>query len=168
MKIILKISISILFLSIVGIVQGQENVSKIAYVKNMAKKYGLQDKLQKNEVAFLSNKPEKMVNNYLEQRYAFEQRELTVKKFRAKTLYVRSMKDYFQLIEKDPVIRKIEVNIHGGEKLYLEYYREMVHYQYRIYRNPNGALAFFKTETPKNSEELGFGQRIDNLPLAKE
>ena len=168
MKIILKISISILFLSIVVIVHGQENVSKIAQVKNMAKKYGLQDKLHQNELVFLSNKPEKMVNNYLEQRYAFEQRELAVKKFREKTLYVRSMKDYFELIEKDPVIRKIEVKIHGGEKLYQEYYREMVHYQYRIYRNLNGALAFFKNETPKNSEELEFGQRIDNLSPAKE
>ena len=149
------------------IAKGQPNVSK-EQVRNMAKKYGLQDKLQEKEMALLSNQPEKMVNDYLKKRYDFEVREEIVRKFREKTLYVRSMKDYFELIEQNPTARQIEINIHGGEKSYKEYYKEMIKYQYRIYRYPNGALAFLKKESPKSAEESQFGQRIDNLPPAKE
>ena len=167
MKIIVKISIIILFFSFPFIAKGQPNVNK-EQVKSMAKKYGLQDKLQEKEMALLSDKPEKMVNDYLKKRYDFELREESVKKFREKTLYVRSMKDYFELVEKNPTARQIEVNIHGGENAYKEYYKEMIKYQYRIYRYPNGALAFLKKESPKSPEESQFGQRIDNLPLPKE
>ena len=167
MKIIVKISIIILLFCSPFIAKGQPNVSK-EQVRNMAKKYGLQDKLQEKEMALLSNQPEKMVSDYLKKRYDFEVREQIVKKFREKTLYVRSMRDYFELIEKNPTVRQIEINIHGGEKSYKEYFEEMIKYQYRIYRRTNGALAFLKKESPKSAEESQFGQRIDNLPLPKE
>ena len=167
MKIIVKISIVILLFSSPFIAKGQTNVNK-EQVRSMAKKYGLHDKLQEKEISFLNGKPEKMVNNYLKKRYDYQVREEIIKKFRKETLYVRSMKDYFELIEKNPTVRQIEVNIHGGENSYKEYYKEMIKYQYRIYRDSNGALAFLKKESPKRTEESQFGQRIDNLSLSKE
>ena len=135
------------------IAKGQPNVNRGQAI-SMVKKYGLQDKFQEKDISFLIGKPEKMVNDYLKKRYDFEVREEIVKKFREKTLYVRSMKDYFELVEKNPTARQIEVNIHGGENSYKEYYKEMVKYQYSIYRYPNGALAFLKKNRLKARKNL--------------
>jgi hypothetical protein len=166
MKIILKVSIILLLASFAFIAKGQSSSNKlqtVEQVKNLAKKYGLQDKLQESEFTFLKNKSENTVNDYLKTRYTFELREEAVKKFRAKTLYVRTMKDYFELIEKDPTIREIEVKIYGGEEAYKNYFHEMIKYQYRIYRDTNGALSFFKKESPFRAQESISGTRIDNL-----
>ena len=167
MKRFLHVLIILLMFSSPFIAKGQTNVNR-EQVVSMVKKHGLQDKFQEKDISFLIGKPEKMVNNYLSKRYDYEVRMDVIKKFKEKTLYVRSMKDYFELVEGNPTVRQIEVNIHGGENSYKEYYKEMIKYQYRIYRRTNGALAFLKKESPKRTDESQFGQRIDNLSLSKE
>lgn len=171
MKNLLRIFILLPFLLPSFLVTSQTTIDKswtFEQIKGMAKKYSLQDQLKETEIKYLKNKSKKVIDDYLQKRYSFEEKEKTVKKFREKTLSVRSMKDYFLLIEKNPTIREIEIKIHGGENQYKEYFKEMVKYNYRIYRDSNGALSFFKIESPLSPEESDLGRRIDNLPTQKE
>lgn len=50
----------------------------------------------------------------------------------------------------------------GGEVKYLEYQKEALKKQWRIYRADSGSVSFIEANSPFDASELSLGQRIDN------
>ncbi len=81
--------------------------------------------------------------------------------FRAQTASVHNFADYCTLVERFPVVRAAVVKMRGGEKAHQAYIVKAQKYTWRIYRNKQGGLAFFRADLPIKPTENKYGLRID-------
>lgn len=136
----------------------------VAQVKEMAKKYNMQDEVsEKNNVILLSLEKEQ-VESWLKRQYNVKVQRDKFDAYGKETKTVRTYQDYLNLLEKHPYVRAAIVKNRGGEEVFKKDTKEALKLNWRIYRNANGGLAFERDDRPISSQELSWGQRLDNLP----
>lgn len=129
----------------------------------MAKKYGMENKIQKKSALMYVDK------NYLEEYF---QKESKAQKsssesdaFLTKTANVKTYKDFFDLLNTSPIMKEAFLKSHNwNENEYQKYVDSFSKYKWRIYRNLGGGVAFFRADTKISTSELKNGKRIDRLP----
>jgi hypothetical protein len=135
----------------------------ISEIKEMAKKYNLQDSVVLPRNAFLVYLNRKTLDFYLKRQSAQARENQEWFEYSAKNQYVRTFDEDAKLVELYPTIRASIVKSRGGEKAHQEYIAAARQYQWRIYRNSDGGLAFFRADQPIEEREFQYGKRIDNL-----
>lgn len=137
-------------------------------VKNMVKKYNLQDSVTatKNNGLMYADKIEieKWAKSWVRAIEQQKERE----SFFNETQKVRTRADYYKVLETHPLIKQQLVNMQGGEVNYEKHKAETLKTNWRVYRNKKGELAFLPANRPIRAEEKQNGQRIDNLPPQKQ
>ena len=133
-------------------------------VKEMAKKYNLQDSITPSNRFFLIYVDKKSIDTYLKEESEAVKAKVELMTYLDKTKYVRTYEDYVNLVNALPTIREGIVAMHGGEFKHQIYIRDARKYKWRIYRKAQGALSFERADLPVSENELKWGKRIDNLP----
>lgn len=132
-------------------------------VKNMVKKYNLQDSVtttNNNALMFFDkNEIEFWCQNRLT---GIRERTIRERYFKD-TEKVKSRVDYFKLLDNHPSIKQIIVEGHGGEDGFQKYKARVLKSDWRIYRNEKGELAFRPAKYPISEEEQHLGKRVDTL-----
>ena len=136
----------------------------IEEVKDMAKKYNFQDSISSTKRNFLVYLDKKGIEKHFMDEVKVRQHRNEMKTYLEKTKYVRTFDDDNNLLNSYPTVRAQTVKGRGGEIKHLEYIKAARKYQWRIYRNSIGGLAFYRADQPVMKSESDWGQRIDNLP----
>jgi hypothetical protein len=136
----------------------------LAEVKAMAKKYHLEDSvtLPKNE--FLVYLSKKSLDNHFKREAEVAKKNFDWSEYLSKTKYIHTFEEDAKLMESYPAVRKAIVEMRGGEQAHQAYVAAAKKYQWRIYRDNTGGLAFFRADLPVNEREFHYGKRIDTLP----
>ena len=140
----------------------------IEQVREMAKKYNLQDSISSTNRYFLIYTDKKNIEKYLQEESTAIRETREMKTYLEKTKFVRTFDDDIRLLDAYPSVRAIIVKMRGGEFAHKKYIASAQKYKWRIYRNNQGGLAFERADLPVTESETKFGQRIDNLQPAKE
>lgn len=136
-------------------------------VKEMAKKYNLQDSVGPKKNNFLLYTKRRSIEKYFQQVTKDIQMREEFKAYLAKTKNVRTYEEFENLLNSFPNVKAVLVESQGGEDNYKKYMKESRNYTWRIYRNKDGGLAFFRADEAITEGEFQCGQRIDNLPKTK-
>ncbi len=137
-------------------------------VKKMAEKYNLQDSVSATKNTMLLTFSRSEIDEYFKEVYKYRTETTEYKQFNEKTKFVRSINDYYALVESMPIIKNDVVMSMGGIEKYAMNKKNTKKYTWRIYRNANGDLSFVKDNSPIQENEQKLGQRIDILPPQKE
>ena len=137
-------------------------------VKQMAKKYDVQDCVSAEKNTYLLYVDKKNLDAYFAQEAKAQKKRAESNAYLQKTKFVRTFEDHDNLINAYPSVRANIVKSRGGEEKHQEYIKAACQYKWRIYRNVHGGLAFYRADEPVMGSEAEWGQRIDNLPPAKE
>lgn len=132
-------------------------------VKNMVKKYNLQDSvtMTNNNALMCFDKSE--IEFWCQNRLAgIKERTIRERYFRD-TEKVKSYADYFRLLDNHPSIKQIIIQGNGGEDGFQKYKARVLKSDWRIYRNEKGELAFRPAKYPISEEEKHLGKRVDTL-----
>lgn len=140
----------------------------IEQVREMAKKYNLQDSISYTNRYFLIYVDKIKVEKYLQEESTAIRETKEMKEYLEKTKFVRTLDDDIRLLNSYPSVKAAIVKMRGGEAGHRRYVQQARKYQWRIYRNNQGGLAFERADLPITESEKKFGQRIDNLPPQKE
>jgi hypothetical protein len=132
-------------------------------VKEMAKKYNLQDSITSTKRFFLLYFDKNGIEKYLQEESKAIRAKVELLTYLEKTKYVRTFDDDVNLINSLPIIREGIVKSRGGEFQHQLYIRDARKFKWRIYRNEKGALSFERADEPILEHELKWGKRIDNL-----
>ena len=141
-----------------------EQLWTINQVKDMSKKYNLQDSVVLKRYSFLLYTSKENMEKYFHREAKAIQLNAEFSAYLSKTKYVRNHDDYEKLLNFFPNVKTDIVKSYGGEQGFNEYVKEARKYKWRIYRNPKGGLGFWRSDTNITQEELKFGKRVDNLP----
>ena len=133
-------------------------------VKEMAKKYNFQDSIGSGKNTLLLYIDKRGIEKYFQQQAKAIQIHNEFKAYLSKTINVRNFEDLEILLNSFPNVKDAVVKSHGSENNYNKYMSEVYCYCWRIYRNKDGGLAFFRADEEITEHELNCGQRIDNLP----
>jgi hypothetical protein len=169
MKKSIRFSITV-FLFIFGFVANAQNTSTglkklwtIAEVQEMAKKYNWQDSVILPKYASLVYLSKKNIEGYFQRRNLSAKKDHEWAEYLAKTKDVHTFDEDAKLIEAYPTVRAAIVKMRGGEAAHKAYIASARQFQWRIYRDNNGALAMFRADQPVEEREFQYGKRIDNL-----
>jgi hypothetical protein len=132
-------------------------------VKEMAKKYKLQDSVTASNRFFLVYENKQTIDNYLKEESEAIKAIIDLHKYLSKTKYVKTYEDYVKLVNSFPTIRASVVKAHGGEVKHQKYIAAALKFKWRIYRKEQGALSFERADLPVSEAELTWGKRIDTL-----
>ena len=139
----------------------------LAQVKEMAKKYNLQDSVVLKKYNFLLYTKKRSVEKYFQKEAKEIQIREEFKTYLSKTKNVRTYKDYENLLNSFPNVKQAIAQSQGGEVAFDKYLKESSKYTWRIYRNKDGGLGFYYANEAIDEEEANYAkrcQRIDNLP----
>lgn len=136
-------------------------------IKSIAKKYDLQDSVS-DRYKFLIYVNKNDIEGYFDDMAKVVKQRKTYNNYYSETSKIRDYKDYILLLEKYPEVKKDIIKSHGSEIQYNRYIKSALKYNWRIYRNQNGGLSFYRADTDIDKSELNRGRRIDNLPKIKE
>ena len=162
-----KLSLSIVFTLAFYVISYCQNNSKqqfsMAELTEIAKKYNMENTVQKNTGLMYLDK------NKVEEHFQSESKAQIVASetntFLQKTINVRTAKNYFDLLNTYPIVKAEFLKSHNWtEKNYNDYVATFLKYNWRIYRNSNGGVAFYRADTKVSTSELRNGKRIDSLP----
>ena len=131
----------------------------------IANQYGLGDMMPmlKNSNLLYANRAD--VETYFQRESKIKKRSLEFSSLMTKTQNVKTYKDFFNLLEKLPLVREEFLTSHKWtETDYQDYIKSCMKYKWRIYRSTFGGLSFYRADTKLGKEELTQGVRIDNLP----
>lgn len=140
----------------------------IAEVKVVAKKYNFEDSVTLPRFTVLQYLDKKNMEYYIKINSESAQKNKQWTEYLKKTQFVRTFDDYAKLVESYPLVRQAIVKTRGGEQAHQDYIASAKRYRWRIYRNTDGGIGIYRADSPIGSTELQWGQRIDNLPPAKE
>lgn len=146
----------------------QDDIWTVAQVKKMAEKYNLQDEVSETENTMLLIMSREQIEQYFKKVYQIKKETNDYKTFLEKTKLVRSYRDYFTLVNSLPYVKKEMVESAGGIDKFEAYQKKVEKQNWRIYRHRTGNLTFVEANTPVKATESQVGQRLDNLPSAKE
>jgi hypothetical protein len=136
----------------------------IEQVKEMARKYGIEDSISPTKRHFLVYFDKSSIEKYLQKESKAVQAKKEYKAYLSATSKVRTFEDDIKLLEQYPSVKADVVKMHGGDIGYKQYVTKSSKYKWRIHRNSQGGLYFERADLPTTNEEKQFGQRIDNLP----
>jgi hypothetical protein len=132
-------------------------------VKEMAKKYNLQDSITTTKRFFLVYVNKQFIDKYLQDEAKAIRAKAELRIYLEKTKSVRTYEDYTNLVNSLPTIREGIVSMHGGEFKHQIYVRDALKFKWRIYRKDQGALSFERADLPFSEDELSWGVRLDTL-----
>ena len=160
--------ICLTFITAKGQKRYPEDLWTVEEVKKMAEKYNLQDSVSATKNTMLLTFSKSEIDEYFKEVYKYRAETTEYKKFNEKTKFVRSIDDYYTLVESMRIVKNDVVKSIGGIEKYAMNKKNTKKYTWRIYRNSNGDLRFVRNDTPVNENEKKLGHRIDNLPPQKE
>lgn len=137
-------------------------------VKNMVKKYNLQDSVTTTKNNGLMYKDKAEIEQWAQSWVKSNEERAEISAYFKDTEKVRSRADYFKLLDSYPTIKQKIVKSYGGEIGFQNYKETSLKAQWRIYRNEKGELAFRPANFPISEEEKCLGKRVDILPQQKE
>lgn len=157
----------VLLFSIYGITFCQERKKPQRTVEELtkiAKKYGMESMMPLLKNTTLIYDDISQVEAYFQKESTPYKMNLEYNEFSQKTINVRTHKDYFDLMDKYPLMKKGFMSAHKwDDKAYKEYVNNISKIKWRIYRDKFGSLSFYKADSKVTKSELSQGQRIDNL-----
>jgi uncharacterized membrane protein len=136
-------------------------------VKAMAKKYNYQDSISEKKNNLLLYMTKEQIEEHLSSEFNIKEYRKEMNTYLANTKNVKNYDDFLKLINSLPRVKKQLVKLEGGEASFEKKINDAKQYKWRIYRNPEGALSFFRADTKIITSELKNGKRIDNLPQSK-
>jgi hypothetical protein len=143
----------------------KKRIWTLAQVQEMAKPYNMEGEISetKNNALMYFTK-EQLIEYFKEEsktRKDIAEFELFVKK----TKYVKTVEDYYRLINSIPSVREDFVKkIFKSEAKYVSNYEKAMKLKWRIYRNDKGEMSFYQADTPVTPIEHTKGVRQDKLP----
>jgi hypothetical protein len=146
------------------IAQKPKQLWTIEQVKEMAKKYNLQDSITSTKRFFLIYVNKDDIEKYLREESKAIRAKAELYTYLEKTKYVRTFDDDVNLINSLPTVRETIVASRGGEFKHQLYIRDARKFKWRIYRSEKGALSFERADEPISEDELKWGKRLDTLP----
>ena len=140
----------------------QRTIEELATI---AKKYGMEDMMPSLKNTTLIYDDINQVEQYFQKTYKAHQGGLEYADLMKKTINVRTQKEFFDLMDKYPLVKEGFMSAHKWDnKAYKEYVNNVSKVKWRIYRDKFGGLSFYRADTEVDKEELSQGYRIDNLP----
>jgi hypothetical protein len=131
----------------------------------IAKKYGMEAMVPALKNSTLLYDDMSQVEQYFQKQSIPYKMNLEYIEFSQKTGNIRTQKEYFDLMDKYPLMKKGFMEAHKWDiKAYNEYVNNVAKVKWRIYRDKFGGVSFYKADTKVAKSELSDGQRIDNLP----
>ncbi|MDZ7876048.1 MAG: hypothetical protein U5L45_00175 [Saprospiraceae bacterium] len=158
----------ILFFSLYSVIYCQERRKPQRTVEDLAKiatKHGMQDMMPSLKNTTLLYDDIAKVEQYFETTSTSRKMGLQYNEFKKKAANIRTHKEYFDLMEKYPLVKNAFMVAHKwDDKSYAEYVNKVAKYKWRIYVDKSGSLSFYKGDAKITKAELAQGRRIDNLP----
>ena len=139
----------------------------LSEVKEMAKKYNLQDSISLKKNSLLLYTKRSSIEKHFQQEAKMIQIHNEFRAYLAQTINVRNFEDYEILLDSFPNVKEAIVKSHGGQQAFNKYMQEACIFTWRIYRNKDGGLGFYRADLALDEEETEYAkncQRIDNLP----
>ena len=140
-------------------------VSTISELKQIGKKYNLEELVSENLNQYLQYETKQDVEKYFKQEYEVRESIKDAHKYLNDTKFVKTPEDWIKLVESMPRVKQTIIESWGGKEKYDSYKQEILFNKQRIYRLPNGSLLFDRYSIKEDKATLPRDVvRIDNLP----
>lgn len=133
----------------------------------IAKKYGLQDSIAEGYVSprFKPFPPEAypaLSKAFWESYFAnwrkFSDKDREFQQYRQEMVNITSVEEYYQLIEKFPLVHQSRIDLHGGIEAYNRKKMDDINGNWHLYLANDGAIVFL----PSDSDDGAYpGKRLD-------
>ena len=145
--------------------QNTKQISTLAELKSVAKRYGLEDMVGENMNKYLQFMPKSDIETFFKKQAALKKEPSDLKLYFEATKSITTPQDYINLINKYPVIKNSIISAYGSEQKFREYCDFILKVPQRIYRHQNGTIELVIDSYKESADETAKrGVRLDNLP----